>query len=60
MFNNDHMIFPKETAHFRQLNENDELIGLEESEFYRQDLLGLRKLNEEGRVTFMTLQGDHL
>lgn len=42
MFSNDHMIHPKETAHFQELDENDELVPLKESSFYVKDLLGLK------------------
>jgi len=60
MFRNDHMIHPKETAHFQELDENDELIPLKESSFYEKDLLGLKELDQAKKVKFESLAGDHL
>jgi palmitoyl-protein thioesterase len=28
--------------------------------FYNQDYIGLKKLTEEGKVSYVTLEGDHL
>jgi hypothetical protein len=33
---------------------------LEESEFYKKDLLGIKKLNEAGKIFFLALESDHL
>lgn len=46
LFSEDSMIHPKETAHFMGVNENDDVVDLKESEFYKNDLIGLRALNE--------------
>lgn len=60
MFSEDTMIYPKETAWFQGLDKNGKVQPLEDSEFYKQDLIGLKTLKEAGKVTFGEIQGDHL
>ncbi|TNV76507.1 hypothetical protein FGO68_gene5727 [Halteria grandinella] len=61
MFSNDTMIYPKETAWFYQLEADYETITpVTETEFYKQDLIGLKTLNEAGKVQFVEWTGDHL
>lgn len=59
-FKEDTMIIPRETAHFEFFDENDNVISLKDSEFYKGDFIGVRKLIEENKVQFETLKGDHL
>jgi palmitoyl-protein thioesterase len=33
---------------------------LEKSDFYKDDYIGLKTLNEEGKVQFISIDGDHL
>lgn len=44
------MIHPKETAWFQQWNDNEDLIELQDTEFYKSDYIGLKTLNESGKV----------
>ena len=60
MFSEDTMIYPKETAHFRSLDKQGNVMALEDMEFYKQDYIGLKTLNEAGKITFDTIEGDHL
>lgn len=54
------MVYPKESEWFQQLDSNYRLQPLEESDFYKQDYIGLRYLNEAGKVQFKEVDGDHL
>jgi palmitoyl-protein thioesterase len=60
-FNNDSMIIPKETAWFQFYSKiSNEVEKLEESEFYKNDLIGLKQLIEEQKVKFVSIDHDHL
>lgn len=60
MFSEDTMIFPKETAHFGFYNEKGDVISVNETDFYTNDYIGLRQLNEANKVGYVTFEGDHL
>jgi palmitoyl-protein thioesterase len=60
MFQNDTMIYPKETAWFQEVNEKGKLIDLEDSEIYKNDTFGLRTLDKENKIKFYSLEGQHL
>jgi palmitoyl-protein thioesterase len=62
MFTEDSVVYPKESEWFQQLSLEDEypVQPLEESDFYVNDYIGLRALNEAGRVSFVSIVGDHL
>ena len=57
-FENDHMVYPPETGKFSELQKDGTILPMEETDLY--DTLGLRKLNEEGRITVHAFPGDHL
>lgn len=59
-FTEDTMIFPKETSWFQQWDENGTVIALEETDFYVNDFIGLKTLNEANKVQFIEVVGDHL
>jgi palmitoyl-protein thioesterase len=59
-FSKDTMILPKETAWFQFYDENNVVIDLSASEFYQSDFIGVRKLNEEEKIHFVELEGNHL
>ena len=42
------------------MDKRGNVIELEKSDFYKTDLIGLRFLNENGRVAFVAIDGDHL
>jgi len=61
MFTEDSMVFPKESEWFQQLeSDNKTLQPLEESTFYKEDLIGLKYLTEAGKVQHVSIVGDHL
>ncbi len=61
-FTEDTMIIPRETAWFEfyESGNGKEVVPLEESRFYKEDYIGVRKLNEEGRINFVGVKGNHL
>ena len=60
MFTEDTMVYPKESEWFQELNELMNVEPLEKSTFYQSDLIGLKSLNEAGKVQFISIVGDHL
>ena len=61
MFANDTMIHPKETAHFQSPSADGKtVLPLNGTDFYNQDFIGVKALNEAGKLTFDTWPGDHL
>ena len=60
MFTEDTMVHPKESEWFQQMGEDGEVQALEDSDFYKEDYIGLRALNEAGKVSFVSVEGDHL
>ncbi|KAI9145686.1 palmitoyl-protein thioesterase 1 [Paraphysoderma sedebokerense] len=58
-FANDTMVVPKETASFGEIV-NGTVKSLRELEIYTKDYLGLRTLDEEGRLHLLEVEGDHL
>lgn len=61
MFSEDTMIYPKETAWFQSLDsKGKKVVPLEDSDFYKQDFIGLKSLKEAGKAEFVEWEGDHL
>jgi palmitoyl-protein thioesterase len=59
-FSEDTMIIPRETAWFQFYDENRNVMKLEDTEFYQKDFIGLKQLNEENKIKFVELEGNHL
>ena len=59
-FSSDSMIIPRETAWFQFYNEKFEVEPLTQSAFYNEDFIGLRTLNEQDKIKFVELPGEHL
>ena len=60
MFTEDTMVYPKESEWFQELAADGTVQPLEDSDFYKNDYIGLRALNEANKVTFSSVVGDHL
>ena len=65
MFEMDETVFPKEGQIFGELTPADkygmrEIIEMEDTYFYRKDLLGIRELNESGRMSIVRLNYTHV
>jgi palmitoyl-protein thioesterase len=50
MFTEDTMIYPKESEWFQELADDGTVQPLEDSDFYKNDLLGVKTLNEAGKI----------
>ena len=59
-FSRDTMIIPKETAWFQFYDQNKKVGELEDSDFYKNDYLGVRVLSEQRKIEFVELEGNHL
>ncbi|GAB1201996.1 hypothetical protein APSETT445_000595 [Aspergillus pseudonomiae] len=61
MFEEDQMVHPKESAWFGELDEETgDVVGVRERDIYREDWIGLKKLDEEGRLIFRSVPGKHM
>ncbi|XP_012262178.2 palmitoyl-protein thioesterase 1 [Athalia rosae] len=61
-FENDTMVQPRETEWFGfyKPGQSVELQSLQESTIYTEDRLGLRAMDEAGKIDFLSIQADHL
>uniref|UniRef100_A0A915CDA1 Palmitoyl-protein thioesterase 1 n=1 Tax=Parascaris univalens TaxID=6257 RepID=A0A915CDA1_PARUN len=61
-FLNDSMVLPKESEWFGYYAQGNTstIIPLEKSKLYTEDRIGLRTLNEKGKLQFVAIDGDHL
>ncbi|CDW83133.1 palmitoyl-protein thioesterase 1-like [Stylonychia lemnae] len=60
MFSEDTMIYPKETAWFWQLQADGTVLPVNQTSFYKNDLIGLRALDEAGKTQYVEFEGNHL
>lgn len=60
MFEKDTMIYPPSTAWFYELQADGSILPYDETSLYKNDQIGLRALNEAGKVVFHKFPGDHL
>ena len=61
-FLRDSMVQPRESEWFGFYKEGDihEIETLRESRLYKEDLLGLKKMDADGKLHFLAVDGDHL
>jgi palmitoyl-protein thioesterase len=61
-FVNDTIVVPTETSHFGfyKSGSDKETITMEETELYIKDKLGLKKMKEEGKLEFKSIEGNHM
>ncbi|XP_019461080.1 PREDICTED: palmitoyl-protein thioesterase 1-like isoform X1 [Lupinus angustifolius] len=62
MFENDTIIIPKETAWFGYYPDGafHPVLAPQQTKLYTEDWIGLRTLDEAGKVKFISVSGDHL
>ncbi|KAG6155915.1 hypothetical protein E4U37_000755 [Claviceps purpurea] len=61
MFENDTVSIPKESAWFGgDVSPEGRAIGLRDRTMYKEDWLGLRVLDERGRLKFRSVPGEHM
>merc|ERR1712098_121768 len=60
--NQDSMVEPRESSHFEFYvpGQADVILPLRESPLYVEDRIGLKALDEAGKLHFMDVEGDHL
>ncbi|CAB3399103.1 unnamed protein product [Caenorhabditis bovis] len=61
-FSDDHMVVPRESSWFGfyKTGDIDTILSLNETDLYKEDRIGIRKLYESGRLHFVEADGDHL
>ncbi|RAH80621.1 palmitoyl-protein thioesterase precursor [Aspergillus japonicus CBS 114.51] len=60
MFEDDGVVHPKESAWFAEVDADGVVVGLRDRQIYKEDWLGLRKLDEKGALVFRTVPGRHM
>ncbi|PWY87508.1 palmitoyl-protein thioesterase precursor [Aspergillus heteromorphus CBS 117.55] len=61
LFEGDRMVHPKESAWFGGVDGvGGEVVGLRESRVYKEDWLGLKGLDEKGKLVFRSTPGEHM
>ncbi|XP_051157128.1 palmitoyl-protein thioesterase 1 [Leptopilina boulardi] len=61
-FTEDSMVQPHETEWFGfyKPGQSEKTQSLQESDLYKEDRLGLKKMDEDGKIDFLQVHGDHL
>ncbi|KAF5017813.1 hypothetical protein F66182_10227 [Fusarium sp. NRRL 66182] len=59
MFEDDNLVVPKESSWFEEVN-GTETIPLRARKLYQEDWLGLRELDRNGGLRFLSAPGEHL
>lgn len=61
LFADDTLVVPKESAWFAEVNATTgKMTKLQDRQLYREDWLGLRALDEEKRLEFPIVEGQHM
>lgn len=60
MFNLDQVVYPKESEFFQEFGFDGKIIPFNETRMYRHDQIGLRTLDEQGRLQRWTYESHHL
>ncbi|KAJ5106047.1 hypothetical protein NUU61_003394 [Penicillium alfredii] len=61
MFDEDTVSVPKESSWFAEVNVTDgSVIPLQQRPLYTEDWLGLKQLDEQGKLDFKTIPGQHM
>ncbi|KAJ3272932.1 hypothetical protein HDV01_005129 [Terramyces sp. JEL0728] len=59
-FDQDRMIVPKETAWFGFYDNEGKVVDLKNQEWYKANKLGLKDMDNQGKIAFVTLPGEHM
>jgi palmitoyl-protein thioesterase len=61
MFEDDTTVVPKESAHFANVNQTTgEVTPLRKRKIYQEDWIGLKALDEQGKLEFLSVSGAHM
>ncbi len=58
-FTKDKMVVPRDSSWFSFYN-GSALLPLEDQALYKQDWLGLREMDEAGKLFFLDIEGEHM
>ena len=58
-FKRDTMISPRESAHFGEYDKEHKVIYMNDTESYKNDLFGLKTLEEQNKITYYWLDENH-
>lgn len=57
----DIVVIPQESSFFQFYDDKGEqIVSMEQDQFYQKDLLGIKKLQEEGKIKFLTWDLEHV
>lgn len=61
-FLKDSMVQPRESQHFGFYKEGQAVVeeSLRETRIYKEDRIGLREMDQSGKLVFLEIDGDHL
>jgi palmitoyl-protein thioesterase len=59
-FSQDTTLVPKDSASFNDYSQTGEQIEFEDTMIYKEDRIGLKSLNEAGKIDFLSLDSDHM
>jgi len=60
LFTEDSMVYPNESEWFGQLDTDENVVHVTDTDWYKEDYIGLRALDEAGKVDYVSIVGDHL
>lgn len=60
MFNEDKTLVPKESAFFYDSDAEGRILNFNDTKLYKQDLIGLKRLLDDGRIDFFEIDEDHM
>jgi len=58
-FKRDTMISPKESAHFGEYDKEHRVVNMKDTEVYKNDLFGLKSLEEENKIIYYWIDDNH-
>ncbi|CAH7687145.1 putative palmitoyl-protein thioesterase precursor [Phakopsora pachyrhizi] len=59
-FSLDHIVVPPSSAYFTLLDHHSNFIPLKELPIFKEDYIGLKKLNSEGKIHYGVCEGEHM
>eukprot|EP00997_Jenningsia_sp_PLL12_P005641 NODE_2170_length_972_cov_86.555796_g1783_i0.p2 GENE.NODE_2170_length_972_cov_86.555796_g1783_i0~~NODE_2170_length_972_cov_86.555796_g1783_i0.p2 ORF type:complete len:88 (-),score=20.27 NODE_2170_length_972_cov_86.555796_g1783_i0:35-298(-) len=60
MNEDDHVVYPKESAVFGELQWDGSVLPKEQTDIWKTDILGLKQMTDEGRATWLSKNGSHV
>ena len=55
LFENDTIIYPRESSQFGEIGENGKIIPIFDTNLYKYDKIGLKSLHENGKLYLRTM-----